>query len=148
MGEVAGEDRAELLLARIAIATPQRPAAAVDRREGGAWGAVSSGFFSSAQRAPLNLSAKSGSGRQRSCCQTSRRTLLSSSLPSFTTWNGSKQMVASGACHPALTHFAVGGTHLHGHCPNLSATDRSELVEENVEGLGVAALGAPHGGRL
>ena len=58
----------------------------------------SPGFFSKAQRAPLNRRAASLSGRWRSSCQTWRRTLSRAAVPRATTWNGSQQMTALVAC--------------------------------------------------
>src|SRR6266508_3215546 len=56
----------------------------------------SPGFFSSAQRAPLNVLAMRLSGSLRAACQTWRRSASSASPASLTTWKGSKQISACG----------------------------------------------------
>src|SRR5680860_1006146 len=61
----------------------------------------SSGLRSSAQRAPLKRCATAGSVVASSWRQWPRRTVLRASVPIFTTWKGSQQITAWGAC-PSL----------------------------------------------
>src|SRR4029450_4736602 len=56
----------------------------------------SSGFFHSANRAPLSSRATAVSPPLRALFQTSRRTWSSASVAHLTTWNGSAQRTAAG----------------------------------------------------
>jgi hypothetical protein len=100
-----------------------------------------SGFFHSAQRAPLSSRAATSSPARRAAFQTSRRTSSSASVASATMWKGSRHSSVLGQW---VSHRAGDPrAHVCAHQDDGGATLLAEALEEAPQGGGVAPRSSP-----